>query len=173
MSFKINPFLRRHAAQLALLAVLPPGATLADLQPGDAFPPPPAALLEGTLPDLAGQVVLIDFWASWCGPCKKSFPAFDRLYTEFKDRGFALLAVSVDTTASDVEEFLLNHPVSFPVVRDREQKYVEQFGINTMPTSVLVDASGRIRALHSGFRGEETTEQLRVAIEKLLSERQP
>ena len=117
----------------------------------------------------AGKVVLLDFWASWCGPCKKSFPELDKIQQAYKDKGLVILAINVDEKADEMESFLKAHPVSFAVVRDAKQKLVAAAGVESMPTSVLVDAKGVIRFQHTGFRGAETVKQLTEEIEKLLA----
>jgi len=123
------------------------------------------------MPTTTGRVVLLDFWASWCGPCRHSFPELDKLNQIYRSRGFIICAVSVDEKADDMDVFLKDHPVSFPVVRDAQQKLVAAAGVESMPTSFLVDRHGVIRFSHVGFHGTETVEQLKQEIEKLLAER--
>lgn len=127
--------------------------------------------LEGAVPPLAEKIVLLDFCASWCGPCKKSFPELDKLQQKYRNKGLVVLAVSVDENAADMKAFFAEHPVSFAVVRDARQKLVAAAGVESMPTSLLVDPRGVIRFQHSGFRGEETVRQLTEEIETLLAER--
>ena len=147
------------------------GVAAAALKEGDGLPALQAAQFEGALPDLGGKVVLLDFWASWCGPCKKSFPELEKLYESYRDRGFVVLGVSVDEDGAAMRKFLEGHAVSFPIVRDKEQSLVGVAGVESMPTSFLIDRSGKIRSLHNGFRGEETVIALRQEIEKLLDEK--
>jgi len=138
---------------------------------GDQLPPLTGFNLEGQLPATAGKVVLIDFWASWCGPCKKSFPELDKLQRTFAGKDFLLLAVCVDEKAADMAAFLKAHPVGFAVVRDVQQQLVAAAGVESMPTSLLVDRQGHIRAVHAGFRGPETVQQLTAEIDQLLTEK--
>lgn len=154
-------------ALIALIAI----PVLATWKPGERLPDLGAAKLEGNLPALAGRVVLVDFWASWCGPCKKSFPELDKLQQELGGRGLTVLAVSVDNKASDMEKFLKEHPVAFATVRDAGQKLVAAAGVEAMPTSFLVDRKGVIRFTHAGFRGAETVQQLKQEIGQLLAEK--
>jgi len=156
---------RLAAAVLLMLAALP----LLAWKSGETLPKLDSFGLEGNLPALAGKVVLLDFWASWCGPCKKSFPELDKLQQAYKDKGLVILAINVDEKADEMESFLKAHPVSFAVVRDAKQKLVAAAGVESMPTSVLVDAKGVIRFQHTGFRGAETVKQLTEEIEKLLA----
>ncbi len=126
--------------------------------------------LEGRVPELAGQVVLVDFWASWCGPCKKSFPELEALYKEYGAKGLVVLGVNVDDSAEAMQEFLDKHPVTFPMVRDAQHKIAAQASIEGMPSSYVIDRKGVIRAVHSGFHGEETVKAYREEIERLLKE---
>lgn len=125
--------------------------------------------LEGTVPALEGKVVLVDFWASWCAPCKKSFPALDAISRDYASRGVVVLAISVDETAADMQEFLTKHPVAFASVRDARQRLVEAAGVEAMPSSFLVDGRGIIRHVHRGFHGADTEQQYRREIDALLA----
>ncbi len=137
-------------------------------------PAPPVVLPslteQGKTYDLAamrGQVVYVDFWASWCGPCRVSFPIIDEIYGEFSSRGFQVLAINVDEYPEDAMEFLAELPVSYPVVRDAEGKAPGDFGILGMPTGFLIDQQGTVRKIHQGFRKSDA-EWLRAEILKLL-----
>jgi thiol-disulfide isomerase/thioredoxin len=129
-----------------------------------------AAGLEGTIPDIKGKVVLLDFWASWCGPCKGSFPVLDQMARDFGPRGLVVLGVSVDEKREAMERFLKQHPVAFAVVRDARQSLVQAAAITAMPTSFLVDRKGRVRFVHNGFHAGQTEEAYRREIESLLAE---
>ena len=159
---------RAIAALAAALLAIP---LLIAWKTGDTLPKLDGFGLEGNVPALTGKVVLLDFWASWCGPCKKSFPELDKLQQAYADKGFLLLAINVDEKAASMETFLKEHPVGFAVVRDAQQKLVAAASVESMPTSILVDRKGVIRFQHVGFRGEETIKQLKAEIEKLLAEK--
>ena len=160
--------LAKPAAALALVLGLCLNASAA-LKSGDALPDLSRFGLEGKLPDgLKGKVVLLDFWASWCEPCKASFPIMDQLQKQYGSRGLVVLAVNVDEKQSDMRDFLKQNTVSFTVVRDAAQKLVAQAGITTMPSSLLIDGEGKVRFLHTGFHGEETRKQYEREIESLL-----
>ena len=126
--------------------------------------------LEGALPALKGKVVYLDFWASWCTPCKASFPVLEGWQKELAGQGFTVLAVSVDAEAVDMAKFLKKNPVTFPTVRDAGQKLVAAANVSTMPTSFLIDRKGVIRKVHSGFRAGDA-KSLHAEILKLLAER--
>ena len=140
----------------------------AALKVGDTLPDLASFKFDGKLPDsLTGKVVLVDFWASWCLPCAKSFPVLDELQKKYGDR-LVILAVNVDEKAANMEAFLKKHPVSFTVVRDAQQKLVAIAEPATMPTSFLLDGEGKVRFLHNGFHGEDTRKEYVSEIESLL-----
>ena len=107
----------------------------------------------GDAPSLEGKVTLIDFWASWCAPCKAAFPEMDKLYQEFGDEGFQIIAVSVDQKERAMQQFLDRRKPSFKTVHDASQKLVEKAGIQVMPTSFMIDKKGVIRFAHEGWHG--------------------
>ena len=140
----------------------------AALKVGDTLPDLASFKLEGKLPDaLKGKIVIVDFWASWCLPCAKSFPALDELQKKYGDR-VVVLAVNVDEKKANMEKFLAKHAVTFTVVRDAEQKLVAVVEPATMPTSFILDATGKVRFLHNGFHGEDTRKEYFTEIESLL-----
>ena len=157
-------------AGLACVLALTTSA-LAEVKVGQPFPNLASYGLEGALPPLEGQVVLVDFWATWCAPCKASFPAYSELQRELAGRGFVLLAVSVDKTSGPYAEFLKRFAPSFPTVRDGSQKLVADVRVPAMPTSYLIDRKGVLRSVHSGFHGADTVHSLREEITKLLEEK--
>jgi peroxiredoxin len=136
----------------------------------DTLPDLSTFQLSGELPDMDGNVILLDFWASWCAPCKASFPAMDEIYQEYKNQGFVILAVSVDNTAKAYEKFAAKSKVSFPLVLDTDKKLVGTAEIEAMPTSFLIDKKGVIRSVHNGYNGKKTIETYRKEIQSLLAE---
>jgi cytochrome c biogenesis protein CcmG/thiol:disulfide interchange protein DsbE len=139
----------------------------APLKEGDAFPDLTKFNLEGTLPDLHGQVVLVDFFASWCEPCKESFPVMEELKQKYGDK-ILIVAVNVDKKKADMDAFLKSHPVTFTVVRDAANKLVSEVKIPTMPSSFLLDREGRVHSFHRGFKGAETKKRYIEDIDALL-----
>ncbi len=153
---------------IALLLTMPI-LSVAALREGDALPDLTTFQLEGKLPEkLKGQVILLDFFASWCGPCKSSFPAMEDLRKKYESAGLTILAVSIDDKRENMERFVQSTGVSFATVRDAKKKLVSAADIPAMPTSLLIDRAGKIRFLHAGFRGEETTRDYTKEIEQLL-----
>jgi thiol-disulfide isomerase/thioredoxin len=151
-----------------LLAVLPRVGAAA-IKVGDAFPDLATYKLEGKLPDsLKDKVVMIDFWASWCEPCKDSFPAMEDIHKRYGPKGLVVIAINVDENRADMEAFLKQNRATFTLVRDASQKLVEKAGIATMPGSFLIDREGRVRFVHTGYKGEETKKKYEQEIESLL-----
>ncbi len=137
---------------------------------GGPTPAPPLAArtLDGrafSLTALKGKVVLLDFWASWCGPCRKSLPAIDGLQSRFGEGRFQAVGVALDTDQGPVYDFLDQTPVHFPIVPDPTGHSAEAFGVVAMPTSFLIDAEGRIVAR---FEGGEHLDAEAKAIEALI-----
>jgi thiol-disulfide isomerase/thioredoxin len=121
------------------------------------------------LSEFKGRVVLVDFWASWCAPCKTSFPALDALHREFAPRGLAVLAVNLDERRKDADGFLSAHPHTMPVLFDPSGASPAAFGVKGMPTSFLIDRAGIIRFAHMGYTAN-IGQQYRHEIDLLLSE---
>jgi len=136
---------------------------------GDSFPNLASFGLEGTLPDLKGKVVLVDFWASWCGPCRHSFPALQEVYTKFKEQGLVVLGVSLDEEKTDMEGFLKKSKSDFPIARDPKGKLAEKLEVSSIPASFLISPAGKIVAIHSGYEGDKTKREYIAEIEKLLA----
>jgi thiol-disulfide isomerase/thioredoxin len=124
---------------------------------------------EFSLASLRGKVVYLDFWASWCGPCRLSFPQLEQLRGELGPRGFEVLAVSVDEVEEDALRFLEELPVSYPVVLDSTGETPGRYGILGMPTGYLIDRAGVVRLVHQGYRKSDG-EKLRAEILDLLEE---
>lgn len=104
------------------------------------------------LDQLRGKVVYVDFWASWCGPCRVSFPLLEGLRQELGPQGFEVLAVNVDEFVEDALQFLQEVPVSYPIAYDPQGSTPAAYGIVGMPTGFLLDREGIVRNVHAGFR---------------------
>lgn len=116
----------------------------------------------------AGKVLIVDFWATWCGPCKDSFPAYQKLLDKFGDQ-LMVIGVSVDDTPKGIPDFVKETGVSFPVVWDKNHAVAGQYNPTTMPTSFIIDQNGIVRFVHAGFHsGDE--KKLESQIESLLTQ---
>jgi cytochrome c biogenesis protein CcmG/thiol:disulfide interchange protein DsbE len=103
------------------------------------------------LAPLKGRVVYLDFWASWCAPCRESFPFMNHLQRELGPHGLVVIGVNVDRNRADAQQFLRNHPAEFRILFDPNGELPERFGVRGMPTSILIDRSGQITLRHEGF----------------------
>lgn len=159
-----------HAGMLALcLAATTAFAADKGFKVGDTFPELSEFQLEGKLPgSLKGKVVIVDFWASWCGPCKDSFPVMEELQAKYGNKGLVVLAVNLDEDRPTMEDFLKKHPVTFTVVRDAAKKLVGKANIKSMPTSFVVSPDGKVVSVHKGFHGSETQKQYSKEVEDLI-----
>ena len=108
------------------------------------------------LSEQRGKPVLINFWATWCAPCREEMPAMERLYRRHHERGFVLLAVSVDTDAALVRPFLEQHKLTFPVTLDAKMSLANAYGVRALPSSFLIDRDGNLAALALGPRAWDT-----------------
>lgn len=162
-------FIHSTSALLGSLAAAVSTSSFAAWRQGMALPDLSAFGLEGTLPKLKGKVVYLDFWASWCAPCKASFPVLNGWQQQLAGKGFTVLAVSVDETAQAMQGFLKKNSISFPVVRDAEHKLVAAADVSTMPSSFLIDRKGGVRLAHTGFHAKDAA-PLEAQIKSLLAE---
>ena len=103
-----------------------------------------------------GQYIYIDYWASWCGPCRQSFPWMNALQAKLGPKGLKVVAVNVDAKRADADKFLSHTPAQFTIAYDPQGETAKKLAIKTMPTSMLVSPEGRVLFVHSGFRAEET-----------------
>lgn len=147
-------------------------AILARAEPraGERLPAWDGIRLEGTMPETVGRVLLVDFWASWCAPCKASFPELAGIHRDYAQRGVTIVAISVDKDARAYDAFLKRHAPPFATLRDVHQEYVAAVGVPAMPTSLVVGRDGRIREVFLGYHGEKTGAALRTALDAALSE---
>lgn len=108
------------------------------------------------LSEYRGNVVLINFWASWCGPCRQEMPVLSELHDKYQALGFTVLGVNVESDSGKARKLLKDLPVSFPVVFDNDSVVSKQYDVVAMPSTVLVDRNGKMRYLHKGYKpGEE------------------
>jgi peroxiredoxin len=117
-----------------------------------------------------GKVLYVDFWASWCPPCAKSFPFLNDLDRDLKDSGLQVIGVNLDQVPEDAKAFLAQYPANFTVLTSANGKCARDFDVKAMPSSYLVDRSGIIRHVHLGFRAGEAKELRDLAVQ-LLAEK--
>jgi thiol-disulfide isomerase/thioredoxin len=164
-----------RAALITLTAIVPAPAAWS-VASGDAAPACSAPLLASgqtaSLADYRGKVVYLDFWASWCAPCRESFPFMNELQAELADKGLQIVAVSVDKTAEEAQRFLTRYPAKFTIALDTKGTCPAAFRIEGMPSSYIIDRTGTVRAVHAGFRDSDRAEIRRQVTEILNGGRQ-
>ena len=121
------------------------------------------------LQEQRGQVVLVNFWASWCGPCKQEMPHLNRLYDKYRASGFTLLAVNIDDDARHGAATATKWGLKFPVLLDPDKSVTKLYDMGAMPSTVLIDRDGRVRYLHRGYR-EGVEEAYERQIRELVKE---
>lgn len=133
-----------------------------------------ASLLQGQdsleLAHYRGKVLYLDFWASWCGPCRQSLPAMEALRQEFGKEGFEVIAVNLDEKPQDGLDFLKKYPVTYPVVQDAQGRIARLYDVRSMPMSYLIDRQGVVRHVHQGFNKKDIP-RLKAAVAELLGEK--
>ena len=130
--------------------------------------------LEGSnlrLDEYKGQVVLINFWATWCGPCRQELPLLDRIHQRYQDAGFAVLGINVEgaSKADEAQAMVSKAGVTFPVLVDEGQQVSELYALEAMPTSVVVDRDGVVRYVHLGYKPGDEAKYLEV-VKQLIRE---
>jgi peroxiredoxin len=145
-------------ASLAILLGAAPPA-IAAVNPGAPAPAFTLAARDGgklSLADLKGQVVMINFWATWCGPCRQEMPLLAQLHDKYEPLGFTMLGVNVEPDSAAAVAWLKSVPVTFPILFDTDSAVAGSFGVEGMPSSVLVDRNGQVRYIHRGYKpGDE------------------
>lgn len=147
-------------------------ATPAAITPSTVAPDFALKSLEGSnlrLQEQRGRVVMVNFWATWCGPCKIEMPHLVRLYDKYKGSGFQLLGVNIDEDPRQAQQLATKMGLHFPVLLDTEKRVSKLYDLSTMPSTVLIDRNGRVRYIHRGYRDgyEDTYEK---QIRELLKE---
>jgi cytochrome c biogenesis protein CcmG, thiol:disulfide interchange protein DsbE len=121
-----------------------------------------------TAASLAGKVVIVDFWATWCAPCREELPMLDKLYQKYRAQGLVVVGVSVDKDADNIRKFLGKLPLSFPITHDAEHQVSGRYQPPRMPSSYIVDKKGIVRFVHGGYRAQDAAE-FESQIQRLLA----
>ncbi|WP_026608969.1 TlpA family protein disulfide reductase [Methylocaldum szegediense] len=162
--------MKRHLLSILLLGG---SASVHAVQQGMSVPECPAVLPGNSeklnLGAYQGKVLLIDFWATWCPPCKKSMPFFNGLRNQHLKDGFEVVAINVDENTEDALRYLEAHPVNYVTAFDSSGECPRVFDVKAMPSSYLVDRQGKVRLVHLGYRDEDQ-DFLRKQVDTLLGE---
>jgi thiol-disulfide isomerase/thioredoxin len=165
---------QRLLKQLLALALICVNSLAIAVEPGNPMPAchlsPIGETKTEDLQSYKGQVLYVDFWASWCGPCAKSFPFLNEMHQQLKDQGLQIVGVNLDEEVDDAKAFLAKYPASFSVMADVSKQCAKDFAVKAMPSSYIIDRKGVIHHVHLGFRPGEAKE-IRVLVEKLLGEK--
>jgi peroxiredoxin len=158
--------MKRCAAAALLSLALSTGAHASPQAPQGPAPDFTLKSLSGEnvkLSELRGQVVLINFWASWCGPCRQEMPLLDQMYQKYGELGFTLLGVNVEQDSGDAQRMLHDTPVTFPILFDTQNVVSKLYDVTAMPSTVIVDRDGNVRFVHKGYQpGYEDEYQTQV-----------
>ncbi len=146
--------IRKLLAGLALTVLATSSLAASDLA---GQPAPDFALKSSTgenlrLSEYRGDVVMINFWATWCGPCRQEMPLLDQLYSRYQRVGFSLLGVNIDDDSSRAMDMIHELGVSFPVLFDARKEVSKLYDVDAMPVTVLVDREGNVRHIHKGYK---------------------
>jgi len=140
----------------ALLTGLANAVEIGESAPGFELPTRDGKTIK--LEDFRGKTVYLDFWASWCGPCKQSFPWMNEMFDKYHSKGFEIIAISVDQKKEDALAFLNENPAHFKVALDSAGKTPKLYAIKGMPSSMLIDPRGKVIWAHTGFKPEQRSE---------------
>jgi thiol-disulfide isomerase/thioredoxin len=121
-----------------------------------------------SVPELRGKVVLVDFWASWCGPCRHEMPVLQALHEKYAGEGLVIVGVNIDRNPKKMRSFLKGSPVTFRIVHDPKKKVAAAYELSAMPTSYFIGRDGTLRYIHEGFR-EEDAAAIEAQIKSLLT----
>jgi thiol-disulfide isomerase/thioredoxin len=150
---------------LSLLAMPSQAINNGELAPSFELPGDGVAI---KLSNYKGKVIYLDFWASWCGPCKQSFPWLNEMQSKYAEKGLQVVGINVDANTEDAKAFLTKLPAKFVVAYDAKGLMPKAYAIKGMPSSVLIDGSGKVISQHTGFRDADKA-QLEQAIQQAFT----
>ena len=147
---KIN----RFVISFMSAALLAAGAVYAAVKPGQTAPDFTLKSAGGTntrLHEQRGKVVLVNFWATWCGPCRKEMPKLEAIYQQYRGSGFTLLGVNIDNDPGNAMKMVRKLKVTFPILFDTDKKVSELYKVSAMPFTIIIDRDGKVRHVHKGY----------------------
>jgi thiol-disulfide isomerase/thioredoxin len=159
---KTMNLLRPKGLRTLLLAALiaAPALAVAPSGPAPKFQLDSMAGKSVSLDQYKGQVVMINFWASWCGPCRTEMPILEKLYTKYKPMGFTMVGVNVEPDSQLAVNWLKETPVTFPILFDTKSEVSKLYKVAGMPSTVIIDRQGNLRWLHRGYKAGDENEYL-------------
>jgi peroxiredoxin len=150
----------RIAGMLATLVLALPAVAAAPSGPAPQFTLDARGGSQVNLAQYKGQVVMINFWASWCGPCRQEMPLLEDIYKKYNKLGFTLIGVNVEPDSKAADDWLKQTPVSFPILYDKNSKVSQLYDVSGMPSTVIIDRKGNLRYLHHGYKPGDEGEYL-------------
>ncbi len=165
----VSNLMRGGLAALLLTAAATAGANIAVKSSAPDFTLPATSGSNLRLAEQRGRVVMVNFWATWCAPCRVEMPHLNRLYDKYRASGFELLGVNIDDNPRTAADLATKLGLRFPVLLDTDKKVSRLYDLSAMPSTVLIDRDGRVRYVHRGYRDgyEDTYEK---QIRELLKE---
>src|SRR5882757_10837571 len=157
------------AVAIALLSAVPASNAASGSGPAPQFTLDSRAGSKISLAQYKGQVVMLNFWASWCGPCRQEMPLLEDIYKKYNKLGFTLIGVNVEPDSKAADDWLKQTPVSFPVLYDKDSKVSRMYDVSGMPSTVIIDRKGNLRFLHHGYKPGDESEYLN-SIRSLIRE---
>jgi thiol-disulfide isomerase/thioredoxin len=142
----------------ALLAT--PALAVAPAGPAPKFQLASLAGKPVNLDQYKGQVVMLNFWASWCGPCREEMPILEKLHAKYKPMGFTMIGVNVEPDSAEAAKWLKATPVTFPILFDTKSEVSKLYSVASMPSTVIIDRKGNLRWLHRGYKAGDENEYL-------------
>lgn len=156
----ISGFARLALRTAALLAIALPALAITQSSPAPDFTLTARGGKTVSLSQFKGQVVMINFWATWCGPCRQEMPLLESIHKKYGKMGFTLLGVNVEPDPKAAEAWLKETPVSFPVLFDTKSEVSTLYSVSGMPSTVIIDRKGTIRMIHRGYKPGDENEYL-------------
>ena len=150
----------RIVAAIAALAIAVPALAGPVGAPAPAFDLASQGGKDVSLAQFKGQVVMLNFWASWCGPCRQEMPLLEGIYKKYNKLGFTMLGVNVEPDSNAAVDWLKQTPVSFPILFDKDSKVSKLYDVTGMPSTVIIDRAGKVRMLHHGYKPGDENEYL-------------
>ncbi len=171
-SYSVRSMTRKHSGRLILYKYITTLLLVFSLQTAYAVNAPQFSLKDSagktvSLKQYRGKVVFVDFWASWCTPCKQSFPFMNELHERYDKKGLKIIGINLDTEKKDADRFLKQVKADFTIAFDPSGKTAEQYDLQVMPSSYLIDRNGRLVYLHRGFKAGDKREMEEKIVQAL------
>jgi len=153
----MHPFARNTLKLIASVVLLVVTATASGKMPAVGAPAPDFTLRSSTgknlkLSEYRGRVVMINFWATWCAPCREELPHLNRLYQQYRRAGFVLLGVNIDDNPKSAQAMATHVKLAFPVLFDTGKQVSKRYDVDAMPSTLIIDRDGKVQYVHRGYR---------------------